>query len=70
MTVTENDLSTFRKTLKGRDVVIFDKRLTADPPLTLQQLGVEFGVSYQRVSQLESRLIYKLRRFLHDRGAL
>ncbi len=57
-------LQEFRKTLKGKDVVIFDKRMAADEPLTLQELGTEFGVSRERVRQLEARLTSKLRDYL------
>jgi RNA polymerase sigma-32 factor len=42
-------LEQFRKSLSGKDVTIFDKRLVADEPLTLQELGDEFGVSRERV---------------------
>jgi RNA polymerase sigma-32 factor len=57
-------LQEFRKTLKGKDVIIFDKRMAADEPLTLQELGTEFGVSRERVRQLEARLTSKLREYL------
>lgn len=57
-------LSEFRKKLTGKDVIIFDKRLVADEPLTLQELGDEFGVSRERVRQLEARLTGKLRDYL------
>ena len=55
-------LDTFRQTLKGKDLEIFDLRLAApDEPLTLQELGDRFGVSRERVRQLEARLVGKLR---------
>jgi RNA polymerase sigma-32 factor len=57
-------LDEFRKTLTGKDIAIFDKRLVADEPLTLQELGDEFGVSRERVRQLEARLTGKLREYL------
>ncbi|MFO0618157.1 MAG: RNA polymerase factor sigma-32 [Polyangiaceae bacterium] len=57
-------LQQFRTTLKGKDVVIFDKRMVAEEPLTLQELGTEFGVSRERVRQLEARLTSKLRDYL------
>jgi RNA polymerase sigma-32 factor len=60
----QDRLSEFRKTLQGKDVIIFDKRLVADEPLTLQELGDEFGVSRERVRQLEARLTGKLRDYL------
>ena len=54
----------FRKTLKGKDVIIFDRRMAADEPVTLQELGDEFGVSRERVRQLEARIAGKLRDYL------
>ena len=59
-------LSEFREKLTGKDVIIFDKRLVADEPLTLQELGDEFGVSRERVRQLEARLTGKLREYLKE----
>jgi RNA polymerase sigma-32 factor len=59
-------LSRFRQTLKGKDVVIFDKRMAAEDPLTLQELGDEFGISRERVRQLEARLTMKLRSYLKE----
>ncbi len=59
-------LNTFRTTLTGKDVIIFDKRMAADEPITLQELGDEFGVSRERVRQLEARLASKLRVYLKE----
>jgi RNA polymerase sigma-32 factor len=62
----QGELETFRKTLSGKDVDIFDKRIIADEPLTLQELGDGFGVSRERVRQLEARLMGKLREHLRS----
>ncbi len=61
-------LAEFRKTLvdKDKDLAIFDERLVADEPLTLQELGDRFGISRERVRQLEQRLTGKLREYLRD----
>lgn len=59
-------LNKFRETLTGKDVIIFDKRMSADEPVTLQELGDEFGVSRERVRQLEARLASKLREYLKE----
>ncbi len=59
-------LTKFRETLKGKDVIIFDKRMRAEDPLTLQELGDEFGISRERVRQLEARLTMKLRTYLKE----
>lgn len=59
-------LSTFRKTLleKEKELAIFDMRLVADEPLTLQELGDKFHISRERVRQLEQRLTGRLREYL------
>ena len=61
-------LGAFRKTLVGKDkdLAIFDERLVADEPLTLQELGDRFGISRERVRQLEQRLTGRLREYLRD----
>lgn len=64
--ILREKLDVFRSTLSGKDVAIFDKRLVADDPLTLQELGDEFGVSRERVRQLEARLTGKLRTYLQQ----
>jgi RNA polymerase sigma-32 factor len=64
--ILHDQLGRFRTTLAGKDAIIFDKRMVAEDPLTLQELGDEFGVSRERVRQLESRIAGKLRAFLKD----
>ncbi len=56
----------FRETLGDRQRAILDRRLLADDPVTLRELGEEFGVSRERVRQLEADLLKKLRRFLEQ----
>ena len=60
-------LEEFRTTLKGKDAEIFERRLVADEPLTLQQLGDHLGVSRERIRQLEARVTGKLRVFLREK---
>ncbi len=64
----KDKLAAFRKTLasKDKEIAIFDERLVADDPLTLQELGDRFGISRERVRQLEQRLTGRLREFLRD----
>ncbi len=56
----------FRETLGDRQRAILDRRLLADDPVTLRELGEEFGVSRERVRQLEADLLKKLRKFLEE----
>lgn len=64
--ILKEKLGEFRKTLKGKDIDIFDRRLVAEDPLTLQELGDQFGISRERVRQIEARLTMNLRNYLRD----
>jgi RNA polymerase sigma-32 factor len=64
--MVKEKLADFRTTLKGKDVQIFDERLVAEDPLTLQELGDRFGISRERVRQLEARLTGRLREYLKN----
>jgi RNA polymerase sigma-32 factor len=61
-------LDRFALTLAGRERTLFEERLLADPPLTLQEIGDEYGISRERARQIESRLLARLKEFL--RGEL
>lgn len=56
----------FGASLEGKEKKIFEDRLVAEDPKTLQTLGDEFGVSRERVRQIEKRLLKKLKAFLHE----
>ena len=54
----------FAKELDERDRTILDQRILAEEPKTLQELGAEFGVSRERVRQLEARLVARIAEYL------
>jgi RNA polymerase sigma-32 factor len=54
----------FSKDCDERERRILDERLLAEEPITLQELGEEFGVSRERVRQLEARLMKRLSEYL------
>jgi RNA polymerase sigma-32 factor len=56
----------FAKTLDERDRILVDRRILADEPKTLAELGQEFGVSRERVRQLEARIVDRLREYLKE----
>ncbi|MDH3199968.1 MAG: RNA polymerase factor sigma-32 [Myxococcales bacterium] len=56
----------FGKTLEGKEAMIFQERLVAEDPKTLQTLGDDFGVSRERVRQIEKRLLKKLKDYLRE----
>lgn len=57
-------LAIFRKALNKKEKDILDNRLISDTPKTLQEIGEKYGISRERVRQLEARLIKRLRAFL------
>src|SRR6266481_154455 len=54
----------FQKTLKGKDLVIYERRLAPlmrdEEPVTLQEVGDEFGITRERVRQIEARVKKRL----------
>ncbi len=64
--ILHDKLLLFRQQLKGKESVIFDSRLLTDEPMTLQEIGDQFGISRERVRQLESRLKKKLKAYLEE----
>ncbi len=58
----------FSKSLDDRELKIFQERLLSELPLTLQEIAGEYGISKERVRQLEERLIKRLKKFFKDSG--
>jgi len=56
----------FGLTLKDKDRVIFDHRLLAEDPLTLQDIGDRYGISRERVRQIENRVKRRLKAYLEE----
>jgi RNA polymerase sigma-32 factor len=54
-------LQKFSKTLNKKEQLILKKRLLSEVPKTLQDLGNDFGVTKERVRQLEERLKKRLK---------
>jgi RNA polymerase sigma-32 factor len=57
-------IRSFGETLKDKEAVIFQSRLLAEEPLTLQDIGERYGISRERVRQIEARLKKKLKAYL------
>ena len=56
----------FGTTLRDKDRLIFEQRLLAEEPLTLQEIGDRYGISRERVRQIEGRLKRRLRTYLES----
>jgi len=58
-----NKISEFRKEMTPREMEIFDLRIFSDSPVTLQEIGDRYGISRERVRQVEKNIIKKIRAF-------
>src|SRR5262249_37721407 len=56
--------------LNERERRIFEARRLADDPITLEELAAEFGVSRERVRQIEMRAFVKVQRTVKVRVAM
>ena len=64
MRILENELPIFQKSLNSKEKMILDARLLAEEPKTLQEVADEFGLTRERVRQIEAKLIEKLKKQL------
>jgi RNA polymerase sigma-32 factor len=53
----------FKAQLDAREREIFDRRIYAGQPVTLQVLAERFDISRERVRQIESKILEKMRRY-------
>jgi RNA polymerase sigma-32 factor len=58
-----NKIAEFRKKMTPRELEIFDLRIFSDKPVTLQEIGDRYGISRERVRQVEKNIIKKMREF-------
>ncbi len=59
-------LQGFAAQLKDKERYIFEKRLIAEEPLTLQEIGDQFKLTRERVRQIEAQLTRKLRAYIAE----
>lgn len=58
-----NKITEFRKKMTAREIEIFELRIFSDNPVTLQEIGDRYGISRERVRQVEKNIIRKMREF-------
>lgn len=64
--ILKEHLGEFIKTLKERDQEIFKKRLLSEIPESLQSIADQYGVSRERIRQVEERLIEQLKIYMSE----
>jgi RNA polymerase sigma-32 factor len=62
-------LSSALEVLNDRERRIFEARRLADDPVTLEELAEEFGVSRERVRQIEVRAFEKVQKAVKNKVA-
>ena len=64
--ILKEKLGEFVKGLKPRDQEIFQKRLLSEIPESLQSIADQYGVSRERIRQVEERLIEQLKIYMSE----
>ncbi len=66
LNILKDNLAKLRPSLSEKESYILEKRILADEPQTLQEIGEHYGVTREAVRQLEARLIGKIRKAVTD----
>lgn len=64
--LVRDNLEALKSTLTEREIEILEARIFAEEPLTLQELGERYGISRERVRQLETGLLKKIRNYFQE----
>ena len=62
--VLREKMAQFAKSLKDKELVIYRERLLNEEPRTLREIGEKYGISRERVRQIEERVKKKLKAYL------
>ena len=61
MVLLNEKIAEFRTQMTERELDIFDRRIFSDTPVTLQEIGDKYGISRERVRQVEKNVVKKMR---------
>ena len=57
--ILEQKVKEFKTMLNDKELLIFERRIMAEEPMTLQEIGERFKISRERVRQIENRVLKK-----------
>ncbi|MEM2567092.1 MAG: sigma factor-like helix-turn-helix DNA-binding protein, partial [Candidatus Bathyarchaeia archaeon] len=57
-------LEEFKETLPPREREILERRMLSEKPVTLRELGEKYGVTPERVRQIESEIVKAFQNYL------
>ncbi len=61
--IIREKVESFKQDLTDREVYILENRIFSDTPATLQEIGEHYGVTRERVRQIENSMIKKMRTY-------
>jgi RNA polymerase sigma-32 factor len=59
-------LHEFKASLDKKELQILEKRILTENPATLQSIGKQYGITKERVRQIENRLKTKIRQYMEE----
>jgi len=59
-------LGEYKNKLSGKELDIFENRIMAENPVTLQELGEKYHVSRERVRQIQERIVKNIKKWLTE----
>jgi len=65
-TILHEKLAVLKKNLNERELDILENRLFSDSPTTLQEIGKRYGISRERVRQIESNMIKAMKSYFEQ----
>jgi RNA polymerase sigma-32 factor len=63
----DKHIQSIRPKLNEKEIELLDNRILSDSPVTLREIGAKYGITRERVRQIESRLLEKLKDHLSKR---
>jgi len=59
--ILSEKINLFKTTLNEKELFVFENRIMAEEPLTLQDIGEKFNISRERVRQIENKVLKKFK---------
>jgi RNA polymerase sigma-32 factor len=59
--LVDKHLQTIMPELSDKERDLLEQRILSDSPATLREIGAKYGITRERVRQIESRLLEKIR---------
>ncbi len=63
--ILNDKIATFKGNMSKRELEIFEQRVFSDSPATLQEIGDKYGISRERVRQIEKNIIKKMKEYFN-----